>query len=178
MNPRALFYCSASETIDPYYNQVARECVIESVKAGYSIVSGGTTKGTMDVVCKAAHEAGAKENICVIPRFMEGLSNPMCTSVIWTDTMSERKEIMREGASLIVALPGGIGTLDEFAESFTLLKLRRIDAKLVVMNINGFYDPLIALLEHYVRTEMLPEENLKELYFPTSVEEFKKILSE
>lgn len=178
MGKRAVFFCSAVKDIDPAFNQAARECVRAACAAGYGIVSGGTTKGTMDVVCRAAHEFGAAENISIIPRFMEGLENKLCTEIVWTDTMSERKELMRQGVSLVVTLPGGIGTLDEFAETYTLIKLKRMDAKLVVVNINGFYDPLKALLQHYVDTNMLPAENLAEVYFPSSAEEFAKIVSE
>ena len=119
---RAVVFCSASYDINPKYNQAAREVVRAACLSGYGIVSGGTVKGTMGHVSDEAARCGA-ENIGVLPRFMKGLEHPALTDLIWTDKMSERKDAMREGTCLAIALPGGIGTMDELSETFCLAQM-------------------------------------------------------
>ena len=113
---RAVIYCSSSSDIDPVYNEAARQIVRAACLAGYDIVSGGSWRGTMGHVCDEALKYGVRV-IGVIPRFMKGFEHPRLTDCIWTDKMSERKDAMREGTCLAIALPGGIGTLDEVAET-------------------------------------------------------------
>jgi len=170
-----LIFCSASYTIDPAYNEAARSLVRALCAKGYGIVSGGTVKGTMGVVSEEVVSCGG-EHRGVIPRFMKDLVYPNLTEVVWTDTMSERKEAMREGTCAAVALPGGIGTLDELAETLTLAKLNKYTGKVMALNMNGFYEPLKALLDHYVKTEMLDEASRKLITFPETVEDLVKEL--
>lgn len=167
---KAVFYCSASFDIDPEYNDVAREVVKAACSLGYGIVSGGTIKGTMKVVADTARDCGA-ENVGIIPRFMKGLEYPELTHIVWTDTMAERKELMREGTSLAVALPGGIGTLDELIETLTLAKLAKYPGKVLAINHKGFYEPLKALLDHYVATGMLDARSRELMCFADTLEE-------
>lgn len=129
----------------------------------------------MDVVAKVAAECGAV-NIGVLPRFMKGLEHPDLTELVWTDTMSERKELMRDGVTVAVALPGGIGTLDEIIETLVLRKLNRYGGKVIALNIDGFYNPFKALLDHYVATNMLEERDRALIEFPETIDEFKQLL--
>ena len=171
----AVFFCSASFDIDPKYNQAAREYVRAACLRGYGISSGGTTKGTMRVVVDTARECGAPTK-GVLPRFMTEVVHPGLDELIWTDTMAERKEKMREGTCAAVALPGGIGTLDELIGTLTLSKLGKYPGKVFALNFDGFYEPLKALLDHYVATGMLdgPSRNLIE--FPETVGELVESL--
>ena len=178
----ALFYCSANEDIDPRYNEAARQIVRAAASRGYRIVSGGTTKGTMRVVCDTAADCGAMVK-GVLPRFMGGsgdsvksLEHPRLTETVWTDTMSERKEAMREGADIVIALPGGLGTMDELFETLVLIKLGQYSAKVAALNIDGFFDPLAALLDHFVNTGMLLPKDRGILQMPRSVEELIALL--
>lgn len=172
---RLLLYCSASDKIDQIYNDAARATVRAAAAKGYMLVSGGTVKGTMGVICEEAHKCRIP---CkgVLPLFMAPLAHPFLTETIWTGTMSERKEAMREGADLVVALPGGIGTMDELFETMVLAKLGRTSCKLAALNINGFYDPLDALLRHMVDTDMLEESDRRLLFLPRSVEELTALM--
>ena len=111
------------------------------------------------------------EHTGVIPRFMKGLEYPRLTELVWTDTMSERKERMREGTSAAIALPGGIGSLDEFVETHVLRKLGRYDGKLLVLNLDGFYDPWKDLLRHYEKHGMLEACDRDLVVFADTVEE-------
>ena len=171
MGKNALIFCSASFTIDPKYNDIAKDVVDAVVAAGYGIVSGGTTKGTMGVVAREASALGA-ENIAVIPRFMSQYLTPVATRTIWTDTMSQRKDIMREiGCDLTIALPGGIGTLDEFFETFTLAKLGLYKGKIIAYNPFGFYEKVRELLDFYVEEGMLDSRTRSLVSFPSTIEE-------
>ena len=114
--------------------------------------------------------------IGVLPRFMKGFEHPRLTECIWTDRMSERKDVMREGTSLAIALPGGIGTLDEVAETYCLAKLNRYPGRVVIFNMNGFYDPFKAQLDLYVDRGMMDAASRDMVLFPETVEEFEKIL--
>ena len=172
---RALFFCSAVEDIAPEYNQAARQVVRAACARGYEIVSGGTTKGTMDVVCSEAAACGAVVR-GILPRFMAPLVSPYLTQTVWTDTMSARKEAMREGVDIVIALPGGIGTLDELFETLVLSKLGKFEGRIAALNIGGFYDPLDKLLEHLVATNMLTASDRARLLLPSSLEELETLL--
>lgn len=171
----ALFFCSANEEIAPQYNAAARQAVRAAAAKGYRISSGGTVKGTMRVVCEEALACGAYTK-GVIPRFMEPLVYPGMTETVWTDTMSERKELMLSDATAAIALPGGIGTMDELFETLVLAKLGKFKGIVAALNIVGFYDPLAALLDHFVSTGMLTPQDRAILKMPRTIEEFSEIL--
>ena len=157
MKGKIAVFCSASYTIDPKYNKVAREFVRAASLRGYGIVSGGTIKGTMGEISDEIRNCGGW-HLGVIPRFMEQYVYPDLSEVIWTDTMAERKTLLREGTAAVVALPGGIGTLDEVIETYALLHLKQYDGRIFLLNHEGFYEPLRALLQHYVDVNMLSQE--------------------
>lgn len=171
---RAVIFCSASSGIDPKYNQAAREIVRAACMRGYGIVSGGATRGTMGVVCDTVAECGT-ENIGVLPRFMEQYLYPNLTRLIWTDTMSERKTAMREGTSVALALPGGIGTMDELFETFVLAKLHKYSGRVAAFNMDGYYDTLVKLLDGFVERGMLEYEDRALISFPSTIEETIRI---
>lgn len=157
MKGKIAVFCSASYTIDPKYNKVAREFVRAASLRGYGIVSGGTVKGTMGEISEELRDCGGW-HLGVIPRFMKQYVYPDLSEVIWTDTMAERKTLLREGTTAVVALPGGIGTLDEVIETYALLHLKQYDGRIFLLNHEGFYEPLRALLQHYVDVNMLSPE--------------------
>lgn len=172
---RAVFYCSSSSDIDPVYNQTARQIVRAVCLAGYDIVSGGSWRGTMGHVCDEALACGVRV-IGVVPRFMKGFEHPHLTECIWTDRMSERKDVMREGTSLAIALPGGIGTLDEVAETYCLAKLGKYPGRVIIFNMNGFYEPFKQQLDLYVERGMMDADSRALVHFPETVEELKQLL--
>ena len=167
---RVVIFCSASDNIDPKYNEAAREVVRALHALNCTVVSGGGFRGTMGAITDESIRVGGR-HVAVLPRFMKGLENPGIREVVWTDTMSERKERMRLGADAAIALPGGIGTLDEFAETHTLVKLGQFSGRLFVLNIDGFYDPFIALLDHYVATGMMDLQARDLVQFPRTPKE-------
>lgn len=171
----AVFFCSAVSEIDPKYNQAARACVRAACLSGYGIVSGGTVKGCMKVVADTAAACAAPHR-GVLPCFMKGLEHPALTETQWTETMSERKELMRAGTCLAVALPGGIGTLDELSETYCLAKMGLYSGRVVVLNLDGFFDAYREQLDRCVREGMLSAASRALIAFPATVEEFEKLL--
>lgn len=153
-----VIFCSASKAAPQEFNKAAAKVVEGLCAKGYGIVSGGTPLGTMGAVSDAAVKCGGHHK-GVLPRFMESIAYPGLSETIWTETMSERKEIMREGTDAAIALPGGIGTLDEIIETMVLKKLGRYQGRVIVLNLDGFFEPFLALLDHYVDTGMLPAED-------------------
>jgi uncharacterized protein (TIGR00730 family) len=129
-------------------------------------------------------EIADEANLCggyhlgVIPRFMYQYVYPEMSETVCTDTMAERKTLLREGTCAVVALPGGIGTLDELIETFALIHLKQYDGKILALDHKGFYQPLKALLVHYVNTGMLSRETMDKLHFARSAEELLDLLED
>lgn len=174
---RLLIFCSANAGIDPAYNEAARRIVRAACAHGHTIVTGGTVKGTMGVIGDEVVAVGGR-HVGVVPRFMKEIAYPRLTRTIWADTMSERQARMREESDIALALPGGIGTLYELVEAQVLSKLGQYKGKLYALNIGGFYEPLKALLAHYVKTGMLDKADFERIVFVDSVEEMIDTLSQ
>lgn len=170
-------FCSASSEIDPKYNKVAREFVRAASLRGYGIVTGGTVKGTMGEVSDELHAIGGYHK-GVIPRFMKQFVYPDLSELVWTDTMAERKTILREDTCAVVALPGGTGTLDELIETVALVHLKQYFGKITVLNHDGFYEPLKALLDHYVAAGMMTKETRGKVLFAETAEQLIEMLED
>ena len=172
---KAVVFCSASGDIDPKYNEAAREVVRALRSYGWTLVSGGSFRGTMGVIADEMKRLGGK-HIGVLPRFMAGLEYDGLTELHWSDTMADRKERMRQGTEAAIALPGGIGTLDEIIETHVLAKLGRYGGKVFALNVDGFFNPFKALLDHYVATGMLEPRDRALLVFADTPAELAEYL--
>ncbi|MCQ2170880.1 MAG: TIGR00730 family Rossman fold protein [Bacteroidales bacterium] len=172
---QAVIFCSANKDIDEIFGQTAREVVRAVCSAGYGITSGGTIKGTMGVISDTCRDIGAYHR-GVLPRFMADFAYPHLDEIVWTEKMSERKDCMREGTCLAIALPGGIGTFDELIETMTLKKLDKYPGRIVVINVNGYFEPLRELLDNMVKTNMLYPKDRALIDFISTVEELKSII--
>lgn len=172
MEKKAVLFCSSVKAIDPVYHAVARDVTRALCEDGWTVVTGGSWRGTMGEIAEEAFLCGGR-HIGVVPRFMERFASDKLTELVWTDTMSERKEKMREGTTLAIALPGGIGTLDELIETQVLAKLGRYGGRIAALNTGGFYEPFKALLRHYADTDMTTEEDCGLVYFADTAEDLK-----
>ena len=170
MGKRVAIFCASSSRIDPSYGKAARALVRGLHGLGWTVVSGGGARGTMGDITEESHRCGGR-HVGVLPRFMTGWESPLLSEVIWTDTMAERKSVMREGTDAVIALPGGTGTLDELVETQVLRHLGRYSGKIYALNLHGYFDPYKALLDHYVREGMLVEESREHIVFVPTVEE-------
>lgn len=170
MRDKIAVFCSARCDIDPEYNEAARLFVRGAAARGFKVVSGGTVRGTMGVISEELEKCGGY-HVGVVPRFLSQYAYPGLSELIWTDTLAERKAVFQKDAHAVVALPGGIGTLDEVIDTFSLLYLGRYDGKIAFLNHKGFYEPLLALLRHYVDQKMMSEETLNRLVVADTPEE-------
>ncbi|MFA9432573.1 TIGR00730 family Rossman fold protein [Egicoccus sp. AB-alg2] len=146
-------YTSSSDAIDPRYPQVAATFGRRIGERGDRLVYGGTAVGVMGVLARAVREAGGHVT-GVLPRLMHerGIADEACDELLVTDGMSDRKQHMVARADAFVALPGGFGTLEELLEVLTLKQLGYHDKPIVLLNVDGFYDPLLAFFEELYDT--------------------------
>ena len=170
MDRKIAIFCAASVKIDEKYNEAARVVVRALHALNYTVLSGGGCIGTMGAITDESVKVGGR-HIAVLPKFMKGLENPDIQEIIWTDTMAERKAKMREEACAVIALPGGIGTVDELIETHTLKKLHRWEGTLFALNLDGYWDPYIAFLDHLVDTGALEPCDRDLVLFPRTVKD-------
>ncbi|AWC24746.1 TIGR00730 family Rossman fold protein [Aminobacter sp. P9b] len=145
-------YCGSSPGRDEVYIKAGHLLGHSIAKAGLRLVYGGGTKGIMGAVADGALRAGGKVT-GIIPRFLmnkeatETALTRLDETVI-TDNMHERKHLMFEKSDAFVALPGGIGTVEEIVEIMTWAQLGHHRKPIVFANVKGFWDPMLALLDH------------------------------
>lgn len=142
-------YCGSSPGADPIYLDTARAFGRALAREKLKLVYGGGGIGLMGEIARAVLDAGG-EVTGVIPDFLVAREKALdgARGVIVTNDMHERKRTMFELADAFVAMPGGIGTLEELVEQMTWIQLGRHKKPLLLLNLNGFWDPLLALLRH------------------------------
>jgi uncharacterized protein (TIGR00730 family) len=145
-------YCGSRPGRDPAHMAAGRALGQSIAAHGLSLVYGGGTKGIMGAVAKGVLDSGGHVT-GIIPEFlmdMEATHDSLgdLSEVIITEDMHQRKHKMFERADAFVTLPGGIGTLEEIVEIMTWGQLGRHEKPMVFANINGFWDPMLDLLNH------------------------------
>lgn len=142
-------YCGSGPGSDPAFVAAARDFGRILAQARVRLVYGGGSLGLMGALANAVLDHGG-EVTGIIPEFLTSRERKLTRAqeVIVTRDMHERKQIMFERAEAFVALPGGIGTLEETIEQMTWAQLGRHQKPIVLANIQGFWDPLCALLAH------------------------------
>lgn len=149
-------FCSANNNIDPDYFRLTETLGRWIGENGHTLVYGGGNSGLMECIGKAVHETGGR-TIGVIPRIMEEgrrMSDYVDVEIPCED-LTDRKAIMMERADVFYALPGGVGTLDEV---FTIIASNTIgyhQKKVVLYNMKGFWNSLIALLDDLQQHNMI-----------------------
>lgn len=155
-------YCASSSSVPEKYLAAAREMGSLIAGAGYTLVNGGGARGLMAAAIEGAHEAGGRI-VGVLPHFMieQGWANGLLTECIDTPSMHVRKHTMASLSCAAVALPGGIGTLDELCEIMTWHQLGLFRGPVVIVNFDGFFDPLLGMFarmqeQHFMRGGKIP----------------------
>lgn len=142
-------YGAASSRIDPVYFEAAAKLGKMLAENSITCINGGGIKGLMAAVSEAVLINGGK--VCgIIPEFMyeKGWLHPDIQDIILTSDMHGRKKLMAEKSDACIALPGGIGTLDELMEIITWKQLGLYNKPIVILNTAGYYDPLLLMLEN------------------------------
>lgn len=170
-------FCGSSDAADPIYTRAASAFGTATAQAGWRLVYGGGGVGLMGASARAAHAAGGRV-IGIMPAFLrsrERLFDEVETIVV--TSMHERKQLMYDQSDAFVVAPGGVGTLEEVIE---LLSWKRLDlhAKPVIfLSIDGFWEPLLAVMRHSVETGFTPASFLDAWVVCDTVEDAMRLLS-
>lgn len=149
-------FCGSSELSDPAYTEAARAFGAQTATAGWRLVYGGGGVGLMGASARAAHAAGGRV-LGVMPGFLrsrERLFDEVETLIV--PSMHERKTIMYDQSDVFVVAPGGVGTLEEAIEVLSWKRLDLHSKPVIFLNLNGFWDPLLAVMEHSIAEAMTP----------------------
>ena len=175
--PTICVFCGSSHGADPVFSEAARRFGTLMVGHGFDLVFGGGGVGLMGEVALSVSKAGG-HILGIIPSFLRHVEPPLkvASQIVVTDSMNERKARMFAAADAFAVLPGGLGTLDEFAEAFPGAQLRLHAKPIVLVNIKNYFDPLLALIDHFV-AQGFAGAGVKELiHVAPTVEAAMKIL--
>lgn len=153
-------FCGSNSGINPAYTHAARQLGNLLTEEKIGLVYGGGNVGLMGEIANAALSAGG-EVIGVIPHALalKELAHNGLTDLRVVDTMHERKAMMALLSDAFIALPGGFGTLDEFCEILTWAQLGLHSKPCALLNVAGYFDPLLALFDTAVREQFLPVQH-------------------
>lgn len=157
-------YCGSSPGHDAAYVEAGEEFGAALAAAGLKLIFGGGTTGVMGAVARGTLQGGGQVG-AIIPDFLIGRETAkpaltMFADLTITETMHERKHKMFERSDAFVALPGGIGTVEEIVEIMTWGQLGQHRKPIVFANINGFWDPMLTMLDHLRRTGFIHSGHL------------------
>ena len=144
-------YCGSRDGASAAYAKAAEDTGQMLVRNGWRLVYGAGDVGLMGRVARSVQEAGG-QTFGVIPTHLMDweVGKRDLDSFVVTETMHERKKVMFMNADAVVVLPGGAGSLDEFFEALTWRQLRLHTKPIILLNVNGFWNPLTGLLNHVV----------------------------
>ncbi len=155
-------YCASSAKIATEYFKATEEVARELVQNNIEIVFGGGATGLMGQLADTVLKHGGKIK-GIMPQFMNEIewAHRGVPDFEFTETMHERKAKFLEGIDGLVTLPGGSGTLEELLEAITLKRLGQFSKPIVILNTNGYYDPLRQMLERSVTENFMHEKHLE-----------------
>ena len=172
-------FCSANSSIDAEYFRLTEQLGRWAARNGHTIVYGGVNQGLMESVAKAARGEGGR-TVGVIPRIVEKsgrISDHVDVEVLCED-LTDRKQLMMDRSDVFIALPGGIGTLDEVftvAASATIGYHRK---RVILYNMNGFWDDLLTLLDNLQQRGMVRGRWRDYIAVANNLDEIKEILAQ
>ena len=170
-------YCGSSMPENRAFQQVARELGKWIAREGHELVYGGSRVGLMGIVSGTVLEAGGRVHGVETSFFVDaGVARDNLTELFVVDTMAERKAKMIELGDAFVALPGGVGTLEEMSEIMSRIRLGMDPSACYFLNIDGFYDNLRAFLDNMVREGFLDDVDLGRICFPETLDELVRLL--
>jgi uncharacterized protein (TIGR00730 family) len=148
---RVCVYCGSSTTCDKKFLDAGEQLGEKLARLDITVVYGGSQQGIMGALANGALNAQGKV-IGWIPTFLKSETlHPGLTEVNEVETIHIRKHGMMMNSDALVALPGGTGTLEELMEAITWKRLQLINVPIFIVNIDGFYDPLLALFDNFTR---------------------------
>lgn len=165
-------FCSSSEGLKPEFTAAAAELGEWIGRNSHTLVYGGSDKGLMRE-CARAVKANGGRIISVAPSFVveNGLLNPESDEIVSVSSLAERKSKMMQLADVFVALPGGIGTLDEVFSVAACNVVGECGKPILLMNLEGIYDDLRNLLAKLEKERLMRPENMKHIHFCNTLQE-------
>jgi len=159
--PVVCVFCSSSADVSAAIKSAGAEFGRLLAENGFALLYGGTTCGLMKVVADAHKQAGGRL-IGVVPEYMieHGINHPDLDELHAVEDLRPRKQAMLDKSDYIVALPGGIGTYDEFFDLLTLKQLKRHNKPMFLLNSNNYFGPLLALFQHGIEQKTIKADNL------------------
>jgi uncharacterized protein (TIGR00730 family) len=164
-------YCSSSTEIAPAYFRAGADLGTAIARNGWTLVYGGNRIGLMAVVADAARAAGGKV-VGITPQLMldHGIGDDLCDELVVTSGMRERKALLEQRGDAFVALPGGLGTFEELFEVLVARLLGYHDKPIVLLNVAGYYDRLIAAVEHGIGEGFIKPKSRRAWHVAADVE--------
>lgn len=170
-------FCSANNNIDKCYFEMTRELGEWIGKNRHSVVFGGCNMGLMEHIAQACHDAGGM-NIGIIPTIIEknGRVSDYVDVAIHCDNLSDRKDLLLTHSDVIIALPGGIGTLDEVFTVAAAATIGYHHKQVILYNMNGFWDKLIEMLDDLQHRGMMRGTYSDQIKVAGSLKEIQNLL--
>ena len=170
-------YCGSNPGNNPNFSLAAKGLGEWIGEQGYALVYGGSMNGLMGTVADAALELDS-EVYDVIPEVLRGIEvkHPLVQRMEIVDTMAERKNRMIELGDAFIALPGGVGTLEEIAEIASLIRIGIINKPTIFYNIDGYYEPLKTLFNQMVEENFLKAQVRVMFLFSDSLSEIDRFI--
>ena len=170
-------FCGSRNGNDKAFTEVAKQTGAIIAKHNWRLVYGAGDVGLMGAIAKSCQENGGT-TFGVIPKFLleKEVGKVDLSTFVITENMHERKKIMFTNSDVIITLPGGIGSLDEFFELLTWTQLEVSKKPLYILNINGYWDPLIALIDHVIKQEFADNDLLTSFKTINSVDDLENDL--
>lgn len=167
---RITIYCGANVGNDAVYEQQAYLVGKTLAQQNIGVVFGGGKVGLMGAVANGAMQNGG-EAIGIIPHFLNAkeIAHDGITEMIRVETMHQRKTLLNELSDAMIALPGGFGTMEELFEMLTWAQLGLHSKPIAILNTNGFYDSLLALIQTMVDKQFLKKEYQQMLLFSDDI---------
>lgn len=170
-------FCSANQQIDHDFFALTEELGQWMAQKGHTLVYGGVNCGLMECAAKAVHEAGG-QTIGVVPQIVEknGRISQYVDVEVLCDNLSDRKQLMQDKSDVFIALPGGIGTLDEVFTVAASATIGYHQKRVILYNMKGFWDELIALLDDLQQRGVIRSTWRDYIEVADSLEELKVLL--
>lgn len=177
MKQSVAVFCSANEKINPEYFLRTQELGEYMGKNGYELVFGGCNMGLMECIAKAVKQAGG-HSVGVIPSKIEehGAISEYVDEKVFVSNLSKRKDVMLERSDVIIALPGGIGTLDEIFTVAAAATIGYHKKKIILYNIGGYWDKLVQMIEQMQADGFIRGNYRQYFLVANNVEDMKRLL--
>ena len=176
---KVCIYAAANKNTPKEYTDAGYELGFRIAEKGHDLIFGNGKHGLLGALASGAHDAGGKI-IGIAPEWIEEIDDEYeyCDEYHYGKTMLERKEIFLEKSDIYIVCPGGYGTLDELGELLLLKAVNKLDERIILFNMDHFYDIFIEMLEFMAEKNVINESELDLYDVANSVDEVLKLLDE